>query len=89
MDKITKFKLVGVTRSEMNLHDYEHSTRTVSGTSRLLHVSFKNKEEDEKEKWKSRSIFILLFWSWGQDIEVDDIKDTSPNTVESVNARLN
>ena len=33
--------------------------------------------------------YSYLFWSWGQDIELDDIKDTSSNTAESVNARLN
>ena len=29
------------------------------------------------------------FWSWGQDIQTHDIKDTSSNTSESCNARLN
>ena len=33
--------------------------------------------------------YSYRFWSWGQDIQTHDIKDTSSNTSESCNARLN
>ena len=44
-------------------------------------------------KWKY--IFKILiwssyhFWSWGQDIDQENITDTTSNSAESVNARLN
>ena len=33
--------------------------------------------------------YSYRYWSWGQDIKTHDIKDTSSNTSESCNARLN
>ena len=33
--------------------------------------------------------YSYRYWSWGQDIKTHDIKDTSSNTSESCNSRLN
>ena len=47
------------------------------------------------ESWKFRlgngsfDPYSYRYWSWGQDIKTHDIKDTSSNTSESCNARLN
>ena len=33
--------------------------------------------------------FSYKYWSWGQDIHTDDIQDTTSNSAEACNARLN
>ena len=33
--------------------------------------------------------FSYKYWSWGQDIDTDDIQDTTSNSAEACNARLN
>ena len=33
--------------------------------------------------------YSYKFWSWGQDIHTDDIQDTTSNSAEACNARLN
>ena len=70
---------------------------------RNISITFKPKKENENEiieylestyvKFRlakgSFDPYSYRFWSWGQDIQTHDIKDTSSNTPESCKARLN
>ena len=47
--------LEGITKTSVNLENYDFSKREVGGRTRLLHISIKNSEEEENHYMYSLS----------------------------------